>query len=83
VLEALQAALVSAYRRSVNASNAQHIEAVVDSETGGVEIFAEKEIVDEVQDDRTEVTLEKAKTVDPEAELGQMIIIESTPDDFG
>ncbi len=38
--------MVSAYRRAVNASNAQHVDAMIDPETGKVFIFAEKEIVE-------------------------------------
>jgi N utilization substance protein A len=83
ILEALEAAMVSAYRRAVNASNAQQVEASVDLETGKVAIFAEKEVVDVVQDERTEVTLEDARRVDPEAVLGGMVIVESTPNNFG
>lgn len=83
VLQALEAAMVSAYQRAVNASKAQHVEAKIDAETGKVMIFAEKEIVDVVVDDRTEVTLEDALKVDPEAELGGMVVVESTPSDFG
>ncbi|RME86571.1 MAG: transcription termination/antitermination protein NusA [Anaerolineae bacterium] len=83
ILAAIEAAMVSAYRRSVNASNAQHVEAKVDPETGKVTIFAEKEVVEEVQDERTEVSLEEARRVNPEAQVGDMIIVEATPDDFG
>lgn len=83
VLEALEAAMVSAYRRAVNASNAQLVEAKIDPETGKVAIFAEKEVVDEVQDPRTEVSLADAQEVDPDAEMGSMVTVESTPDDFG
>ena len=83
ILEALQAAMVSAYRRAVNASNAQQVDATIDLETGKVAIFAEKEIVDSVQDERTEVTLEDALKVDPEAVMGGMVIVESTPQNFG
>ena len=83
ILKALESAMVSAYRRAVNASNAQHVEAKVDIETGKVTIYAEKEIVDDVQDERTEVTLIDAQKVDPEAELGGMVVVESTPRDFG
>jgi len=83
VLEALEAAMVSAYRRAVNASNAQLVEAKIDPETGEVTVFAEKEVVDSVQDDRTEVTLDNAKKIDPGAELGGMVVVESTPKNFG
>ena len=83
ILKAVESAMVSAYRKSVNASTAQHVEAAVDPDTGKVTISAEKEVVDSVQDERTEVTLEEARKYDPEAELGGMVVVESTPKDFG
>lgn len=83
VLEALEAAMVSAYRKTVNASSAQLVEAKFDLDTGKAEIFVEKEVVEDVQDDRTEVTLEVAKKFDEEAELGAIVVVESTPTDFG
>jgi N utilization substance protein A len=83
VLEALEAAMVSAYRRAVNASNAQHVEAKIDLLTGQVSIFAEKEIVEVVQDERTEVALEDAQEVDEEAIMGGMVVVETTPKNFG
>ncbi len=83
ILRALESAMVSAYRRAVIASTAQHVEAKVDPETGQVTIMAEKEVVDSVQDDRTEVALEVAQKYDPNAEIGQMVIVDSTPNDFG
>jgi len=83
VMEALTAAMASAYRRAVNASAAQQVEARVDPETGEVHVFAEKEIVESVQNPDTETTLEAAHEVDPQAELGGMVLTDSTPADFG
>ncbi len=83
IVAALEAALASAYRKSENASSAQHVEAKVDLQTGQVVIYAEKEIVETVQDTRTEVSLEDARKVDPNAKIGGMVIVESTPKDFG
>lgn len=83
VIEALEAALASAYRRHENASNAQHVTATIDPENGKVTIFAEKEVVDEVADVRTEVSLRDAAKVDPNAAIGEMVIVESTPKNFG
>ena len=83
ILGAIESAMVSAYRRSVVSSTAQLVEAKIDPETGEVKIFAEKEVVEEVQDERTEVTLEDALLVDPETELGEMVVVDSTPKDFG
>ena len=83
ILGAIESAMVSAYRRAVNASTAQHVEAKVDPETGKVLIYAEKEVVEDVQEQKTEVTLEDARRVDPNAQLGDMVIVETTPSDFG
>ncbi len=83
VMEALEAAMISAYRRSVNASSAQNVEVKILPESGGVEIFVEKEAVEDVENEQTEVVLETAQNFDPEAELGDMVMVESTPKDFG
>lgn len=83
VMEALEAAMISAYRRSVNASSAQLIEVKILAETGEVEVYAEKEVVDDVQNPLTEVALDEAREVEPEAEPGDMVLVDSTPDDFG
>jgi N utilization substance protein A len=83
VLEALEAAMISAYRRAVNASTAQQVNAKIDPDTGRVTIYAEKEVVETIQDERTEVALEEAQKIDPVVELGGMVIVETTPKDFG
>ena len=69
VLEALESALVSAYRKDSGASSAQAIEAEIDPQTGRAKVFVEKEVVDDVLTDATEVTLEAARFYNPEAEI--------------
>jgi len=83
VMDALVAAMVSAYRRAVNASTAQNVEARIDPETGEVHVFAEKEVVEAVENPQTEASLDEAKRFDPAAELGGIVLVESTPKDFG
>jgi len=83
ILEALESAMVSAYRRAVNASSAQLVEAKFDMDSGEVLIFVEKEVVEDVQNPGTEVLLSEAQKVDPEAQLGDMVVVEDTPEDFG
>ncbi|MCK6583880.1 MAG: transcription termination factor NusA [Anaerolineales bacterium] len=84
VVSAIESAMVSAYRRAVGASTAQHVEAKLDPETGFVTVYAEKEVVeDSVVDERTEVLLDEARKVNPEAQAGDMVVVESTPSDFG
>ncbi len=83
IVKALESAMVSAYRKNVMASNAQYVDAKLEQETGKFIIYAEKEVVDSIVDDRTEVLLEEARKVRPECEIGDMVVVESTPEDFG
>jgi len=81
VLEAVEAALISAYKR--NFGSAQSIIARIDPESGEAQVYAEKEVVEEVRDQNSEILLAEAQEIDPNAEVGQTILIESTPRDFG
>ena len=83
IVEALKDAMVSAYRRSVNASSAQKVEAEIDLESGEVIVFVEKEVVEDIQDNRTEVLIEEARKVNIDTALGDLEMVESTPEDFG
>jgi N utilization substance protein A len=83
VLEALQMALVSAYRRNVDSSASQNVTAEVDPETGKAHIFVEKQVVEEVTDPEQELTLAGARAIQPNAEVGDTLMVESTPKDFG
>lgn len=74
VLEALSQALVSAYRRDANVSSNQRVEAEIDL-TGKTQIYLEKEVVESVESEQTEVSLEEALTVDPDASLGDTIMV--------
>ncbi len=83
ILDALCAALVSAYRRDSTVSSAQMVEAHVDEKTGEPSVWVEKEVVDEVQSEQTEVSLKEARNVQPAAQLGDMVMVDDTPEDFG
>ena len=83
IVSAIESAMVSAYRRAVNASAAQHVEARIDPDSGKVLVFAEKEVVEDIIEPKTEVLLEEARKFNPEAQLGDMVIVETTPANFG
>jgi len=85
VLEALQNALISAYRRDAAASAAQRVDVTLDPNTGRSKIFVEKEVVDSVIEPRTEVTLEEARYFEPEANYGDMVMVQvmGTTKNFG
>jgi N utilization substance protein A len=81
VMEAVEAALISAYKRNFGA--AANIEVQVDPNSGEARVFAVKEVTDSVQDQKSQISLKEARRVSPGIELGQTVLIESTPRDFG
>jgi len=84
VIDALKIALASAYRRSVNTGNMQAVTVEIDPRTGDPTIYAEKEVVDHVMNESTEVTLEDARRGGyPQAEMGDLVMADSTPRNFG
>lgn len=84
VIEALKTALVSAYRRDNQVSNSQNIVVEIDPRTGDPTILAEKEVVDSVLDNRTEVTMEEAqRNGHIKAQYGDVVMVDSTTAGFG
>lgn len=80
VMEAVEVALASAYKRNYGANQ---ITAKVDTEDGTIKMFIEKEVVEDVFDDKNEIALDNALAVDEEAELGAVVQVEETPENFG
>ena len=83
IMGAINSAMVSAYRKSVGASTAQEVRVDFDLDKGTMVVFAEKEVTDEIYDQRTEVLLEEARKVNPDCQLGDLVMMESTPENFG
>ena len=82
VLGAVEAALVSAYRKEHFLPN-QNLAVKISPTTGKVEVWAEKTVVEKVTEDRKEMTLAQAKKINPEAKLGDLLMVESTPANAG
>lgn len=83
VMEALSAALVSAYRRDTGLPNTHEVEVRFDEKSGTPSIWSARTVVDEVADPVTEVSLDEANRLEPDAALGDEIMVDSTPDGFG
>ena len=81
VIEALEAAMVSAYKRHYG--QAQNVEVEFDEKKGDVHIFSVKEVTEEVMDSQLEVSLDEALKINGAYEIGDMIRFEVTPKDFG
>ncbi len=81
VMEAVEASLISAYRRNFGAAG--NIEVRMNPDTGDVRVYAAREVVDTVLDRKLEITLDEARQIEPGIQLGETVLVESTPRDFG
>jgi N utilization substance protein A len=79
--DALETALLSAYRRDPGVT--QNAEVDLDLESGTWKVWAHKEIVEEVVDPKEQISLEEAKTYREDAEIDETIAFDVTPKDFG
>ncbi|MBC8262608.1 MAG: transcription termination/antitermination protein NusA [Anaerolineales bacterium] len=81
VLDAIEIAIVTAYKKDFG--TAQNVTAKMDPETGQAKIHIAKEVVEEVQDQRFQTSLDEAKRINENAELGELVMFENTPKSFG
>lgn len=81
LIDAIEAALISAYRRNFN--QAQNVRIDLNLGNGSMRVFARKEVVDEVFDPRLEISLEEAQKINPNYVVEDVVELEVTPKDFG
>ena len=83
LFDAIEEALVSAYKREFEIKQADNIRAEIDRETGEMGVFLMKEVVEEVLDPNTEISLVEAKQMDESFEIGDLLELGVSPQDFG
>ena len=88
IISAVEEGCKAAYRKYAKYTTAQNESSstnlsVVLSREHDVQIFARKVIVETVEDDNQQITLEAARRIRPNYELGDIVEIEVTPKDFG
>jgi len=81
LFEAIEAALISAYKK--NFSSLQNVRVHIDRKTGEFKVFARKNVVEEVEDPRTQVSLEEARKINPNYNIDDIVEYEVTPREFG
>jgi len=81
LIEAIEAALISAYRRNFN--QAQNVRIDINTDNGMMRVFARKEVVDEVFDPRLEISIDEARKINPNYQVEDVVEMEVTPKDFG
>lgn len=81
LINAMQTALSTAYKKNFN--EAANIRTDINTETGEIKVFKVTTIVEEVEDENAEISLEDARLKNKNYKLGDEIIEEVTPKDFG
>lgn len=81
VINAIEESLRAAARKNI--TGASNVTVKIHPKTGNIDVFCEKEIVDEVEVSAQEISLEDAREIDPDSQIGQFIDILVTPKDFG
>ncbi|SKA86994.1 NusA antitermination factor [Caloramator quimbayensis] len=81
IFTALEAALVSAYKKNYGTS--QNVKVTVSRDTGDIHVYAQKEVVEDVYDNLLEISLEDARKISIKYNIGDIVDIEVTPKDFG
>jgi len=81
VLQAVETALASAYKKDSEATG--NIVVRIDRNSGNVRVYAQKAVVEEVEDSRVDIALEEARRIKPDIELGEIMEFEVTPASAG
>lgn len=81
LIEAIESALISAYKR--DQKDVSNIRVQLDPDSGAVHVYGYRDVVEEVEDERTQIPLADARRFDPHYELGDMVEQEIAPREFG
>lgn len=81
VLDAIEAALLSAYK-NIYGTN-QNVRVEINDETGEIHVYLRRDIVEDVESEAYQISLEEAQEIDPEYEIGDYIDFEIEPAEFG
>ncbi len=81
LFEAIEAALISAYKRNFN--SAHNVKVNIEKETGEIKVFSCMDVVENVTNPQQEIHLEKARQSNPLCKNGDILEVEVTPKNFG
>ncbi len=81
LIDALKSAVEAAARKRMPLAKELHSE--FNDDTGEVEIFAEKTVVEEVAQPDEEISLEEAQSIAPEVELGEQVLVQQILENYG
>ena len=81
LMDAIESALVAAYKK--NYGTAENVRVVFEDGMEGIEVLMRKDVVEEVEDEFTQISLEDALDIDPRYQVGDVVEYQVTPQNFG
>lgn len=82
LIESIETALITAYKRNFD-SSADNVKVVMDNETGETHLYIEKDVVEVVEDEKLQISLEQAQKISKKLQMGDKAQIEVVPKNFG
>ena len=85
VLKALKEAMIKGYKKQIGAQEEDDcVRVTIDPETGSIDMYQIKKVVEEVEDDFLEISVEDANALDKKKKyaVGDEFIIPSSPDEL-
>ncbi len=83
IIGAIEEACKAAYRKSIKKGTAPLNLAVSLTRQYGIQIFARKIVSEEIEDESNQISLEEAQKISPNCEMGDIVEVDVTPNDFG
>lgn len=81
VVESLKEALEKAYKKNYDTD--ANVEVVIDADKGDIKLFEKKIVVDNLDDEETEIFIEEAQEINPNYKVGDEVVSEINVEDFG
>ena len=71
LFEAIESALVSAYKKNYGTN--QNVSVDIDKITGDINVYMSMDVVEEIEDENSQISLEEAQEIDPDYEVGDVV----------
>ena len=81
LLESIETALVTAYKRNFDAS--ENVKVEMNEDTGATHVYSVKEVVENIENPITQISLDEAKKINKTLKVGDEVNIEIVPKNFG
>lgn len=82
LMESVESALVVAYKKNFE-SNDENVKVIIDKNDGQMHVYQEKDVVETVEDEKKEISLEEAQKINVNYNVGDKVEFELMPKEFG